>query len=131
MKDKEKQIEVKKLVNIITKIYPNKYSIEYPARAIRLANELLEHYQPKIDKDSVVLSIDAYNRLKRDSELYEARQKENLKLFAKAYNQGSKETAEKIIKMVFDLFPKDKQFTTISKATVYEIAKQFGVEIKE
>ena len=63
MKDKENQIEVKKLVNIITKIYPNKYSIEYPAKAIRLANELLERYQPKLPEDSVVLTMTEHAKL--------------------------------------------------------------------
>lgn len=63
MIDKEKQIEVKRLVNIITKIYPNKYSIEYPAKAIRLANEILEHYEPKLPRDGMVLSREEYDDL--------------------------------------------------------------------
>lgn len=45
-------------------------------------------------------------------------------------NKG-KETARDILKDIIALFPKDKQFTTISRATIYELAKQYGVEIKE
>ena len=36
----------------------------------------------KINENEVVISKDNYNRLKRDSELYEARHKEKLKLFS-------------------------------------------------
>lgn len=86
-------------------------------------------------EDSVVLSRDNYNRLKRDSELYEARHEEKLKLFAKAYNQGSKETAEKIYlqaKAIVDAtkhIVQGREYLHID--ALKEIIKAVGVEIKE
>ena len=51
--------------------------------------------------------------------------------YDKGYQNGSKETTKKILNEVLELFPKDKQFTTISKATIYELALKNSVAIKE
>ena len=63
---------------------------EYHERALLTptftARKLKEKGYCKLPENSVVISKDNYNRLKRDSELYEARHEEKLKLFAKAYN---------------------------------------------
>lgn len=108
-----------------------------------IAQKLVEHYQPKLPEDSVVLSRDNYNRLKRDSELYEARHEEKLKFFEKVYNQASKETAEKIFNDIIQALEERKDkveaFYGVAESvgadiairTVKELAKQFGVEIKE
>jgi hypothetical protein len=127
MKDKEKQIEIKKLVNIITKTYPNKYNIEYPAKAIRLANELLELYQPKLE-DSVVLAKENYDKLC------------HLAYFGydDIKEQASKETAEKIfnkikIKALTEDMAEDRpqtlyRFTSFDiMKMAREIVEEFGV----
>jgi hypothetical protein len=90
-----------------------------------IATELNEYGYRKINENEVIISKDNYNRLKRDSELYEARHKEKLKLFEKAYNQGCKETAEKIL----------REFEYCNDTTFYskwlELCKQFGVDLGE
>lgn len=138
-----KDIEVKKLVNIITKTYPNKYSIEYPAKAIRLANELLEHYQPKLPEDSIVLTREKYDALKlienyhikscgKNSIVLTEKEHEIAMRnqydvgFGFGYQKGSKETAEKILKAVLE-----EVGEFYAGDIVEELAKQFGVEIKE
>ena len=101
------------------------------------------YYQSKLPENSVVLSRDNYNRLKRDSELYEARHEEKLKFFAKVYNQSSKETAEKIFNDIIQALEErndrveafygvaESVGVDIAIRTVKELAKQFGVKIKE
>ena len=126
MKEQEKQIEVKKLVNIITKTYPNQYSIEYPAKAIRLANELLEHYQPKLPKDSVVLT-------EKQHEVAMIHQYDVGYGFG--YEKGSKETAEKIYLQAKTIVDKTKHIIQgreyLHLDALKEIIKQFDVNIKE
>ena len=161
MKDKEKQIEVKKLVNIITKVYPNKYSIEYPAKAIRLANELLERYQPKLPKDSVMLSMEEFKKLNTprvyisqkyltdkevtemlDKSMFSVIQDNSTIEMIPSRAEIERETAEKFYKKVRKLLKKvdiivdgDEGLVGYEESAVdkglTEISKQFGVEIKE
>jgi hypothetical protein len=69
-------------------------------------------------KNSVVLSKKEY-------------QKEKLKLFAKAYNQGGKEMATKIFKTLFESikYCDDAGFELLYPEQVIELAKQCGVEV--
>ena len=92
-----------------------------------IAEKLVEHYQPKLPKDSVVLSREEYERLKRveneKDRLYEIKLDLENQLIEKGWTdyegadeiekRVSKETAKKII-----IFLKEY------------IAKQFDVEIK-
>ena len=59
--DKQKQLN--ELVKIITKEYPNKFAVSHPAKAIRVATEILKHYQPKIPENAVVLTREEYKTL--------------------------------------------------------------------
>jgi hypothetical protein len=100
MEDKEKQIaEMAKIIkdnSIIDVTYGGKpYADDYE----NLARKLLEHYQPKIPKDSVVLSREEYEILK-------VKEKEKhwletcMSVWKNGKIDGGKETAEKIIKFV-------------------------------
>ena len=74
--------------------------------------------------------IDYIRILEHNCASAEERLNNQAKNFEMLLKQSIKETTEKIMKIVFDLFPEDKQFTTISKATIYELSKQFGADIE-
>lgn len=92
-----------------------------------IAYELSKKYQPKLPKDSVVISREEY-------------QKDFSNQFNKGYKYGSKETAEKAFEITKKII--DKKYaieTPWTRATLSniidqiekEFAKQFNVEIKE
>ncbi len=154
---------------------------------LTVAKTVLEHYQPKLLEDSVIISQKEYDALKtieryhikscgKDSvvltrEDYEEleqnldklRQSERANILAEiadggtschwcmeehgkiGYEKGSKETAEKILQIIelidkkYQNYAKEelqsdviaKAFTAVATEIKIEIAKQFGVEIKE
>ncbi len=151
MKDKEKQIEeMAKIIDdrlIEARDYLGSMN---KGEGYWIAQRLIEHYQPKIDKDSVVLSREEYESLqnlltKRQNVIDSYRKcidKRN-----SAIKQASKETAEKIIlseiatiKNIRDACvlptPKYKEgYIDCCNGILFylknNISKQFGVEIKE
>ncbi len=105
MKEQEKQIaelmkdkEFKKLVKLIDNTHP--FYVE------TIALRVYDKYQPKLPKDSVVLTADEFAGLKKY-----------------AYEKGSKETADKIYKeyLCDILSPEAKE----------EFAKQFNVDTRK
>lgn len=82
------------------------------------------YYQSKLPENSVVLSREEICELKYQPE----------EDFSKAYDLGSKETAEKIFKMLISKLDSN-QFLSgkriIMEVDVENLAKQFDVEIKE
>jgi hypothetical protein len=146
MKDKEKQImklmkdkEFVKIVKLIDKVQP--FYVE------TIALQVYKHYQPKLPKDArvfiptdkqyVILSRKEYELLTNDLD------KGNYGDFESGFSQGSKETAEKILK---DIITKLSNNVAIEKywefedfeysgeeikEVLNEIAQQFGVKIKE
>lgn len=107
-----------------------------------IAQKLVEHYQPKLPEDSVVLSREEY-------ELYDVVKKgypndmtclveKFTEISHNSYTKGSKETAEKysdklvaIIQHLFDIGQIDFKAKIEFLKENEKIAKQFGVEIKE
>ena len=87
-----------------------------------IAQTLVEHYQPKLPKDSVVLSKEEYERITKEF-VTEQRATEIAKEY---FEKTRKETAEKFLQLAYDRCL-EKSF--IKK--VEELAKQFSVEIKE
>ena len=89
-----------------------------------IARELYEKGYRKLLKGSVVLSREEICELKYQSE----------EDFSKAYDLGSKETAEKIFKMLISKLDSN-QFLSgkriIMEVDVENLAKQFDVEINE
>ena len=89
-----------------------------------IAQKLVENYQPKLPEDSVVLSREEICELKCQAE----------EDFNKAYDLGSKETAEKIFKMLISEL-ESNQFLSgkriIMEVDVENLAKKFDVEIEE
>lgn len=87
------------------------------------AKLLIEKGYQKLPKDSVVLSREEICELKYQSE----------EDFSKAYDLGSKETAEKIFKMLISKLDSN-QFLSgkriIMEVDVENLAKQFDVEIE-
>lgn len=58
--------------------------------------------------------------------------KQKLKLFAKAYNQGRKETASEIISAIKKrLYTNNYCQEIVTEEMIDEVAKQFGVEVEE
>ena len=144
MKDKEKQ-----LVNEIKqgfKMHEEKHKqIEEMANFIHrtefvdisryeeetIAKELLKHYQPKLPEDSVVLTMQEWKQIKNS--LYYSKEELEKKL-----QKARKETAEKFLNMIYWKAVKhikgknkDECFIEMSFEKLDELAKQFGVEIKE
>lgn len=69
MENKEKQIEeMAYIIENAFKVYFGANDLvepeDFPYQAKDLAKELLEHYQPKIPEDSIVLSREEYDNLK-------------------------------------------------------------------
>lgn len=130
MKDNEKQIEE------MAKIIGNTWLVDLEGDTkdvcevldgvdIKgIARELYEKGYRKLLKGSVVLSREEICELKYQSE----------EDFSKAYDLGSKETAEKIFKMLISKLDSN-QFLSgkriIMEVDVENLAKQFDVEIKE
>ena len=90
-----------------------------------LAEELLKYYQPKLPKDSVVLSREEYGRLKF---------MENYG-YLDVEKKASKETAEKYHKAMRKAIHERDYIEGYAEIGLQEendeIAKQFDVEIKE
>ena len=98
-----------------------------------IAQKLVEHYQPKLPEDSVVLSKKEYVDLKASNFNYGVEQG-----IATGKILGSKETAEKFIvemkasESLSTLLDVEWEvFYEMICNDMYKIAKQFGVEIKE
>lgn len=143
MKDKEKQFKEridygiaycedtpnKQIEEIETIIKSNLAEGSFAnAFARKVAIQIVEHYQPKLPEDSVVLSREEYELLKND--LDKGNYGEFESGFSQGYEKGSKETAEKIFSELLKEFDKRKSCGN-ADVVVYELAKQFGVEIKE
>lgn len=102
MKDKEKQIEEMAMAKIICNAINNKElkhcDIQCNVDCLGIAKELLKHYQPKLPKDSVVLSREEFKLLTDIKDLQQQVQdslssmSEDIERIEK---QASKETAEK------------------------------------
>lgn len=104
-----------------------------------IAEELIKHYQPKLPKDSVVLSKEDLQNLS-NLEIGDWASTASIRKIADAVEkQVRKETAEKIREIA-----KQKSFPTwlnvddnprkerlVLLSDIDELAKQFGVEIKE
>lgn len=139
MKDKEKQIN--ELGNILY-CRQDKYDLSNPFEVAKCVVDL----GYRNCKDSVVLTQQEYlnivTRVRKEFE-YEYKdkvvlskeeyQKGNLKLFAKAYNKGSKETAKKIIKHLLNFIENETFHVGYEldkvERELYKLAKQFGVEV--
>ena len=83
--------------------------------------EVYEHYQPKLPKDSVVLSKEEYELLTNDLDKHDYGE------FESGYSQGSKETAEKIYSFAVDFYDGSEQWELF----LLRFKEKFGVEIKE
>lgn len=153
MKDKEKQIEEMAKVIDDRLIEARGYlGSMNRGEGYWIAQKLVEHYQPKLPKDSVVLSREEYEILTKDIEhptdevLKKLVVGKNI-LTEQVIEKTSKETAEKIIlpeietiKTIRDncILPEPKYregyvdcCNTILFYLKNNLAKQFGVEIKE
>ena len=94
------------------------------------AHNLTPYLQPKIDKDSVVLSREEYEKLKTDNEVLGVELERTSTLLVNA----RKETAEKIFKMLISELESNKFLygkRIIMEVDVENLAKQCGVEVKE
>lgn len=100
--DKEKQ-----LVNDLVEIFDKEYNERMLITPTFTAKQLCELGYCKIDKDSVVLSMEEYERLNGN----------------KLIDVIRKETAEKIIYILKDYYG--------NISVIDKIAKQFGVELKQ
>ena len=112
-----------------------------------IAEKLVEHYQPKLPEDSVVILREEYERLKRveneKDRLYEIKLDLENQLIEKGWTEYegadeiekrvSKETAKKIFKMLISKL-ESNQFLSgkriIMEVDVENLAKQFDVEIE-
>ena len=136
MKDKEKQIE--EILADIRKFIG--YDTPYTQKKA-LADYLFEHYQPKLPKDSVVLSKEEYEKLKSYQDEYTKQLRDNrlfldtIAVLETKLELKGKEMAEKFVNL-----PKSKILTVVydyeeikvvELKELQELAKQCGIEIKE
>lgn len=128
MKDKEKQIEELAQCKNSSGYTCGSCGVKHACDRYLLAKEIY-------DKDSIVLSREEYSELKgRAEEVFNEmteRMKAEVKIAKKiGVVKGSKETAEKIFAKEREfIYSKWKSYITMND--LIEIAKQFGVEIKE
>lgn len=138
MKDKEKQIEkmteiydrktaLRVLQDLSKRMYPSLDLFGHPTLVIDRPNfeEVRKKYLDELPKDSVVLSVNDWINFnkKHANELIKTKEEE----YGLGYNQGSKETAEKIYYFVGDYY--DSEYLMLNLETF--IKEQFSVEIKE
>ncbi len=125
--DKEKQIE--EMFNYLRECSNNAWAKGFDYAEID--NEKLRAFLDLFLKDSVVLSREEYEALKKQIEYWE----HETKVARQDLFEESKETAEKFVNL-----PKSKILTVIHDyeeikvvelKELQELAKQFGVEIKE
>ena len=141
MENKEKQIEeMSYIIENTFKVYFGANDLvepeDFPYQAKDLAKELLEHYQPKIDKDSVVLSREEYDNLRL--QIQEAHHKgvragfDLTKFKENSIEQERKEMAEKCCNFIKQWIGSsdDEDLGFLFDFEDF-IAKQLGVEIKE
>lgn len=88
------QKQIDEIVKIITKEYPNKFGVSHPAKAIRVAYEILKYYQPKIPENAVVLTREEHIQMLKD--LAES----NEIAFTDAYRRSRVQTAERLAEML-------------------------------
>ena len=86
-----------------------------------IAEKLVEHYQPKLPEDRVVLSKKEYERITKEL----VTEQRAIEIAKEYFEKIRKETAEKFLQLAYDRCL-EKSF--IKK--VEELAKQFGVEIQ-
>ena len=147
MKDKEKQIEeMAKLIDDRILEANAWIGSMNKGEGYWIAQELVKHYQPKLPKDSVVLSREEYEILTKDIEhptdevLKKLIVGKNM-LVEKAIEDTRKEMAEKILNTEFFIFEIENRSEEYQKGYMQavreccsrkdELAKQLGVEIKE
>jgi hypothetical protein len=146
MKYKKQIEEICKMAVLVCRRNPQAHEVEDCIKCefkngmcdvYRVAEKIYEQNYRKLQEDSVVLTREEQERIltateKRIEQLKEENGQlrlENNDLEAQI-NQARKETAREILKELYGFFPKDKQFTMISRATILAIAKQFGVEVE-
>ena len=151
MKDKEMIEEmVEHIKRVIYNTEPDFNGYRVP-RTVELAEELLKYYQPKLPEDSVVLSREEINNADyfyvKDGELIPVEKGRGKFITMEWYTEllmkmplghelakERKETAKKILNGIGDI-KIDKTMHSPTLMIVYnkvkELAKQFGVEIKE
>ena len=130
MKNKEKQ-----LTAVIEKVLRDTQNCDMSIET--LTDYLVDRIKDKVfPEDSVVLSVNDWINFNKEhaNELIKTREEE----YGLGYKKGSKETAEKFAKLVYEKLSKFYQYdldwkipNDEVKALLNEIAKQFGVEIKE
>ena len=149
------QEQIEEMAKAIKPILENRTDICFiPDLDKPIAKELLKHYQPKLPKDSVVLSREEYEMLAnkyKNLEIKYSNLCDNYRLCKDANETlkqkviiARKETAEKFYDKVnenicvFQLENKNREFTDGYAQAIADIcgrldqvAKQFGVEIKE
>lgn len=144
MKDKEKQIEeMAKLIDdrlIEARGYLGSMN---KGEGYWIAQKLVEHYQPKIMGNSVMLTKEELNekyvligalvQVKEELEFIKRRNADtNEKIASEIADyvaKARKETAEKFYKDIHDIIKKSDGF--LCEEVLRITAKQFGVEIKE
>ena len=142
MKDKEKQIEemAKHIDDRLIDARGYLGSMN-KGEGYWIAQKLVEHYQPKLPEDSVVLSREELNKNYVQRELYEHSIKyrclppEFGKIVNEAKLQSRKETAEKIYSRAKAIVNATKHIVQgkpyLHLDALKEIIKSCGVEIKE
>lgn len=129
--DKQKQIEE------MAKDYYG-YSIDLEEDCKFVATEMYDKGHRKIPENAVVLTREEYDELKQAKILLEFRE-ETIKYleeanirYSEALENKSKETAEKILKPLYDACKDDSYGQVVVDFAILErLAKQFGVKIKE
>ena len=143
MTDKERIEEMAKEIRTVLKKRTDIVFI--PDLGEPIAKELSKHYQPKIPEGSVVLSKEEYEELEKGIKTHnytamfnacqEARILELEKRLCIIAYEARKETAREIFQKLFkehDVFnDNDVIIAWQVKEILYDIAKQFGVEVEE
>ena len=113
--------QVEEMAKMIRPILENRTGICFiPDLDKPIAEELLKRYQPKLPKDSVVLSKEEWKQIKNS--LYYSKEELERKL-----QKESKETAKEICDLILEYWEK-KQFVECDWLRV-AIAEKYGVEV--
>lgn len=109
----------------------------YIEQKYEIAEELLKHYQPKLPECSVVLSKEVFEDYMRNARQVE----EGAEVCYNCHNeyaekiaQARKETAREICQKLYDETIREGRpavYNILSPTDIKELAKRYGVEIKE
>lgn len=141
--NKEKQIEIQNMIEIVEKVFSSDYSGDYESGIRDFATRLIQNNVKILPEDSVVLTREEYENMQFVAELIGTKQKIGAcdfnRVVLQRTKQARKETAREFAEKLNTLIDNNENFnrgvfgwgTEEIKILIKELAKQYEVNIGE